>query len=148
MKSLILSFVLILSALNSYCQVEIKQARTKNVIGEVKSGGKFVAELSSTVMSTGDTLYLINYQNREYQRIISVESISFLKDGNTLEDLYNALNSFFEDKEKQSKDYNLDVQVGRRTLNLSYYKGNVMIITREGYFILNKKQLDKLFGKD
>lgn len=143
MKQFILPFLLILS-LASSGQITREEPVEKTVIGSLRPAGKFLAELSFSIIE-GDTVYSIMYRNLEYESLVDIQSIIFDGSDGVLDTMYNIIAEVFETKKKISFVLGEDrVQVYfHSTMGIKY----VNVWGERGYFNLTRKQLDKLFGK-
>ena len=93
----------------------------------------------------GDTSYVITYDNVEYKTIHDYNTIQFVASGGDIESLYQGLKSVFD----TGKDIN--ITLGNSLVLVASKKlmgiTSIYITTKDGYFFLTSKQLDKLFGK-
>lgn len=145
MKQTIILILMLLS-IAGMAQVGQSEGSKKNIIGEVKKGRDLLAELSWKTLPAGDTVYFLMYKNREYQQLIKYESLSFYPEGDAVQSLYNEFKNFFSDHTKQHKDYSAKLDIGRKSVTLSFMRGQLLVIAPEGYFMLTERQVDDLFG--
>lgn len=136
---------------SSYSQITVSKVTPKKTIGTVKSGGSFLAELFYNV-EENDTTYTIMYRNQSYEQLIDIQSFSFSSDDNTLEKLYEIIMTVFDKENAKNKEYQLEVNLDNKPLLISnrLSMGFTFVSIREknGYLVLTKKQVNKLFGKD
>lgn len=148
MKKL-LSLTLLVLALGTQAQLVKKEGSKFTIVGEHKRGGTVIFSLKYGLLNK-DTLYLLTYRNGKYTEIVDYQSFSF-KGAQTCEDLYQAMGSFLTDESKQKKEYSETYDMGDIDVTLSHYrllgKDYVWVYTREGYFMVDRKALDQLFGK-
>lgn len=94
----------------------------------------------------GDTSYILefkNYADKEQHQV------SFNEKGGALNSLYNILASFFFSGNKKNKDYKRTFKLGEEDISCTYDRTASFVVfsTNKGYFMMNEKQLNKLFGK-
>lgn len=150
MKRLLLIAVVFIG-LNSFAQIsEPVKSKQSVTVGKLKSGPYLIAELSYKGYED-DTTYLLMYRNQQYKQIDSYETITFSGMDSTVDKFYILLKSAFSEENRNNKEYSVAFKLGEKMATVSTYKSmgihGVMFFTHEGYFILNEKQIDKLFGK-
>jgi hypothetical protein len=135
-------------------QIKVETIQTPNLIGKVKTGGIYLlASLEYVLDEQKDTVYTFNYRNLEYDKITVYHSFTFNNEGNTLDEFYNLLKTFFTDENKKNKDYKLSIKLSETPLILSNFRTmgvtSVMIYlgSGKGYVYLTERQVDKVFGK-
>lgn len=98
-----------------------------------------------------DTIYTLRFRNAEYERVVDYKYLLFKNIDNTVGALYDAIKSVFLDENVKNKDYSLLLTVGENKVTIANFRmmGNTSayIATDGGYFLLNEKQLDRLFNK-
>lgn len=145
MRKIIYLFLIgVLFQLHSYSQVSAPIKNEKTTIGKIPQ-----AEFCYFIDS-GDTSYLILYRNAEYETIVDVEDIRFVGGQEEVDALYNAIATAFEPANKKSKEFSIMLKVGDENVfisNSNVWGYQVVIRDPDGYFMLNEKQLKKLFGK-
>lgn len=148
MKLLIL-LALFIPAL-TYAQLEIKKDNPSTIIGTARSSNSLIAELSYRVYDT-DTVYTLIFKNMKYELLSDYQAIIFHAEGNTLNGLYDVLNSFFNEENKNKKDYQVRFSLGKEDISVSVIKGmgkrSVMFWTDKGYVIFDEKTINKVFGR-
>lgn len=146
MKQLL--FIALLLPLFSAAQIEVKETTSykQATVGEVKRGGYFIAELKYEVRGE-DTLFMLLYRNAQYEAIVDIESVAFYNSGSTVDDLYTLFKSVFKKENQGDKNYEVALTLGDTEVILDNLKGVLRFYTRSGYFLVNEKQVDKLFGK-
>lgn len=134
-------------SVSSFGQLKVTQ-ESKTIVGEVKAGSNFIADLTYRVYGK-DTIAAIVYHNCEYSTLYDVQDISFNK--SQTNDLYLTLKTFFTNENIKNKEYELKFELGKNHIVASNYRilgitGIRISVTGGGYFFLNAKQLEKLFG--
>lgn len=139
--------ILILIANASFSQIKVSEIPATQTIGKVAPMGIFCAELKVNV-SGSDTTYTLYYRNLTYKSIIDIRHFSFSGQENTFDDFYNVLKSVCN---SDKKDYKLQVTLGDNELLISHNSEAISsaanVYTKEGYFTITDKQVDKLFAK-
>ena len=135
-----------------FSQIEVNRESSKDVIvGQVKNGAYLHSQLMYTVNGEKDTTYAIFFRNAKYETLSDFQYVTFTNDGGTLDTLYNILKSFFTEEHKKDKDYKVEFKLGKDDVTVENFtmlgKTSVMFWTSKGYFYINDKQVDKLFGK-
>jgi hypothetical protein len=114
--------------------------------GQLKSV-ELEKKISDEIIEGGKSMHILSFINAEYQSIRDWRVVSFLANDEDLEGLYKILYDTFETKES------VDFKLGSYDLSLSNSKGKTLIIfvrkeyETSSYFYLNKRQLERLFGK-
>lgn len=139
MKKLV--FVMLLSCGMMQGQIgEVKETTPREIIG--KAGNVTIQKTEQ-----GETdIYSLSYVNAKYTHLRDFKIHSFFGNENDLETLYQFLRSQLDNEDFKS------IEVGKGKISAAKSNNRVMVhIThdnrREGYFLVNKKELDKLFGK-
>ena len=94
-----------------------------------------------------DTVYTLKFKNYNDK---TLHEISFSEKGGALNSLYKILASFFYPENKKNKDYKKTFKLGEEDITCTMeLAGNrsVVFSTNEGYFLINEKELNKLFRK-
>jgi len=142
MKKILLNLTGLLIAASLFPQVEIKNVPKSTTVGKAYSGSSFIAELSYAVLPSGDTSYVIVFDNVKYKNDNGLQTISFIASSSDIESLYQAL------KDIAKTDKALSIKLGETTVTATSAKSkNVTIGTDKGLFTVSEKQLAKLFGK-
>ena len=130
---------------------EAKKLEPRKTIGKNESLGAYV-ELYYRIGEEEDTTFVLMYQNKNYKTIVDIESITFFGGMDVIDKLYSYMTSVFLDENKKNKDYKVHFALGDKDVIVSNERtmGNnwVRFWTSDGYFVLNEKQVNKLFGKD
>lgn len=147
---IIFAFALFLYSISAYSQIEVREKAKKTTIGKGKNG-QYEAELYYFVIDS-DTTYSIMYQNMEYTRITDIQSFTFKDIDNTREKLFNIMMSVFDDQNIKNKEYSVPIKLGETNITISNYRimgvsASMVSVLGKGYFVLPKKQVQKLFGK-
>lgn len=108
---------------------------------------KTFEELFYSVDDKNDTTYHLQYDNAEYSTIDSYEWIEFAEEGNTLNDLYNALKDCFDKDENYQTSFKLGKDLVVIKVQKSWGVKYLFISPPKGYFMLTKKELMKLFNR-
>jgi hypothetical protein len=134
---------------------EVKDKIEWTTLGELKWLGTIKAQLQYTDNGK-DTTYLLylkdeqTLKNSNDRSVIKHFSIIFHSSSNTLEELKSILFSFFEEENVKNKKYDRTFRLGNTMVNVQHYSKltakAIMFYTKEGYIILNKRELTKLFG--
>jgi hypothetical protein len=144
MKNIIIAIAAMMISLTASSQLTAKKENS-TMIGQYAKFGTIYAELGSKT-TDGNTSYYLSYRNLTYSYITDIQTINFEGDDNTVNQLYNILNSLISSKETQA-----NFALGNEDITVT--KMNIMginclkIYTELGFFYLTKKQLDKLFNK-
>jgi hypothetical protein len=146
---LISLLILLFVSITANCQLQKSDPSTDwKLIGEAKSGGAFVAKLEYSIHN-GDTLYLLQFKNLQYQHINDIQSIEFKAEFGILDTLYSLLKSAI-DAEKMSK---ISFKLGEENIEVvtrkhAGFTGINFVMLRNGAnFGLTRKMLDRLFAK-
>src|SRR6188768_2464584 len=91
MKKIVLNLTGLLIAASLFPQVEIKNVPKSTTVGKAYSGNSFIAELSYFVLPSGDTSYVIVFDNVKYKNDDGLQTISFMASSSDIESLYQAL---------------------------------------------------------
>lgn len=147
-KLLFLSCVIFLISINSKGQLQKVQLPDLKKIGQTKSTGVLIAELSYSDVKN-DTSYTLLFNNEKYVHNTEFVTIRFESSPGILDTLYSILNNGFDlEKGKQSTFY-----LGKEFIAVNSEKSmgikfiRILALDRKAYFYLRKKQLDELFNK-
>jgi hypothetical protein len=119
---------------------EVKEMSSLELIGQ--SGDTRINK-----MERGETdLYSLSYLNAKYRHTRDLQILSFLGNEQDLERLYQFLKDQLDNEEFKR------LEIGKGVISASKSNKRLLVHVsqknkREGYFFLNKKELDKLFGK-
>lgn len=154
-RSLLLIGSLLLSAT---CFAQLEEVNSKpdwKTIGEVKWISTTKARLQYLVQraDTSYWLYLKSekvLKNNRDMPVVSYFSLHFQNDGNALGALQSLLLSFFDDEHAKDKAYEKTFRLGNTLVLVQHYsrifgKG-ILLTTKDGYIVLNKNDLKKLFA--
>lgn len=132
----------------SYGQVKVSPGST--LLGSIKTGFLFKAELSYTIEGA-DTTYTLLYDVLKEENPTMVNKIRFKASSADIENLYTSLKSFFTKDNIKKKGYSVSVRLGDydvtllniRTLGLT----SVRFVEKNGSFSMTERQVDFLFGR-
>jgi hypothetical protein len=146
---LFLTFMLTFICVNAQIKT-VTSGSSKIVLGEVKSAGKFVAEIYYRPEAGKDTTYFCMYRNEEYTTLTDIQSFYFDGEDGALMGFYNTILEVIKPENLAKTDYSITVKLGKTNVNIGHY-GNpnnprIMIYTSDGYFTLSRSQVDTLFG--
>ena len=150
MKKLI-TFIAIIVSIGANGQLtKHNTAQSKKVdVGEARYMNQFFAQMYYTVQAE-DTTYTILYKNAKYQALTDIQAIVFDGADNTAGELYNLLLDILTNPEKPN-EYKENITLGKTSAIITKFKSMktpwIQIFTSDGYFSLNEKLLNKLFGK-
>lgn len=151
MKINSLLLLALLLAFSGNAQLKKEETIKDTEVGKVKILGQTIAELSYRVIDT-DTIYYLLYKNQKYTQLTDFKVIKFDGVDDTKEAFYNVLKSFFTDPEKSKKGYKETITLGETRIILTKRKDYgieyVELFTTDGYFNIQEKWLNKLFGKE
>lgn len=141
--------VVILFSCTCFAQItEAKKVEPRKVIGKVDGIGPF-AEISYEVED--DTTFLLMYKNARYSTLTDINSIAFKGGMDVINVLYANMTSVFSEENKKNKKFEVEFILGETHVFISGERAMGIIYMRfytsDGYFYLNQKQVDKLFGK-
>tara|TARA_X000001036_G_scaffold313313_1_gene291885 strand:- start:257 stop:709 length:453 start_codon:yes stop_codon:yes gene_type:complete len=150
MKNIILTSIALLSFTFSYAQVDqVKEVTSWETIGKLTNPYKYV-ELSKAEFDDGFTMYMLTYQNLEYEQITDLANIQFEATEDELDYVYNEL---LKGTAMKKNDEAVSLDIGKGTLFISRAAaGQVRLMYKEDGVPfkrtwLSKGQLRKLFGK-
>lgn len=145
-----MSLLLLLLVAVAVAQIEEQVSRDWKTLGELKTFGLTKARMQFTV-SGSDTSSMLFMKDFTKQPENNYFSIVFNNAGDTFNKFYNLLVSFFLDKNRKDKDYMRTVKLGKTMVNMQHQgligSAGVRLTTNEGYIVLSKRDIDKLFGK-
>lgn len=145
----LLSAALTLFCLSIFGQIEIREKDNAIVIGEIKRGGSFTANIKQRIENT-DTVYTYMFKNGKYQNIVDLQYITFTGQ-KTLSDLYTLLKSVYLPENKKNTDYRVGFKLGKTECSVRTERvmgiTATMFWTEKGYNSYSEKEIDKLFGK-
>lgn len=151
MKKLFTALLLLFITIEVNAQIQMSSNAKWETIGEVKSIGRTLAKLEYRIAGA-DTLYFLLMKDFTRQEETNYFSINFSGMGNTFNQLYNLLISFFTDENRQNKNYMQTFKLGETGVNLQHTsligRHGVRLTTKEGYINLSERDIDKLFGKN
>jgi len=140
----------ILAAISTDAQLkEFKSTGDWQLIGQVKYAGTPKASLKYLVTG-GDTTYLLTMRDDRYE-LKEFFSITFQNINGTFQQFSEILFSFFEKEHRKDKSYERTFSLGNTMVHVQHYKkltgASIMLTTKEGYILLTKGELERLFGK-
>jgi hypothetical protein len=151
MNKLILALFLLISSLANAQIKEVEKSKFIE-IGKVGGGmGPFISSLAYLKGDEGTNRYLWLFNNLKYQTITDIKSIDFTATEEEINGLYSMLKKQLDAEKGSEKELELGKSivkfttvraVGVSSLSIWVYQGSV-----SSYFLVNSKQLDKLFGK-
>jgi len=155
-KSILFLVALFAISTSAFSQLSIQKTEKPTVIGSIKPGGVFIAELSyyPTGNNDGNNVYLLQYQPAEYAAIHKTSIITFTGNQETIDALYQIYMSAFEAED--IKSYEQSITLGKTTMliqgmKMMGIKGVRFAATEYGVTLvqngLSKSQIQKLFGK-
>ena len=115
-------------------------------IGEVSNLVKFIAKLYYKV-GDKDTTYVIEFNDMRYSTTTNIKSISFRNQQGALDSLYSMLSAALNKPSEQPTLLKLGNEDISFSAKKAYGPASVTIYFQSAYFTLNRKQLNKLFGK-
>ena len=149
MRTIILSLIALLSFTFSNAQIgEAKTLTSYETVGKLTNPYKYV-ELQKADFD-GTTMYMLSYQNLEYQEITDIASISFEATNEELDYLYDEL---MKGTAMKKNDPEVSLNIGDGTLFISRAAaGQVRLMYKEDgvpfkWTWMSKGQLRKVFGK-
>ena len=121
-----------------------------NLYGQVKFIGVAKASLEYKINSTDSTFILLLEDERK--ELKNFFSIRFSSRGNTVQNLYEILLSFFEKENWKNKDYAKKFTLGNSRVIVYKAAGliqqkAIIVSTDEGRIRLTKNEINKLFNK-
>jgi hypothetical protein len=145
-----LQFVLSFTMLQLTAQIKMADKADWYPVGQVKSIGTLIAKMEYSLTGT-DTTYFLLMKDFKKQQEVNYFSLRFQSTGNACAQFYQLLKSFFEDANRQNKDYMQTFTLGNTGVNLQHCtliaKHGVRLTTKEGYINFSEKDIDELFGK-
>lgn len=144
MKHIIILLMLPCAAFSQLTKLDTPK-RTE--IGKIRKVGTFVASLEY-YLDESDTTYALTYNDMTYTKITSLETIYFTETGGTLNALYDAI-AKAETAEKNAESTfalgkEMIMLVTKRMMGQNYVN---VIVQGKGYFNIEEKFLDRLFGR-
>lgn len=150
MKFLLLTIPLITFSLFASGQLEVQKVEPEVVIGEVSDMGFMKFKLSKKPIK-GDTTCFFIYRNAKYSAITDFKIIYFSPADSTVEKLEQVLLNILHDAAFDNEKQQMKITLGNTEAVLSRTKvgktNYVYFWTREGYFFISEKQINKLFRK-
>ncbi len=147
MRHFVIFFLLVVPTI-AFAQIKESSIADYAKIGEVKSGGVIAVELSRVVIGV-DTTYKLSYNNDKFGALVDYRIITFKEEGNTVNDLYIALATFFSKDNIKNTAFVNNFILGDEYVAVSRRDTAVPSITLwtpDGSFHLTEKQLNRLFG--
>ncbi len=115
-------------------------------VGEVSNLAKFIAKLYYKV-GKNDTTYVIESNDMRYGNTTSIKSFNFKNEQGALDSLYSMLSAALNQPSEQTTSLKLGNEDISFSAKKAYGSTTVTIYFQSAYFSLNRKQLNKLFGK-
>ncbi|HOZ84773.1 MAG TPA: hypothetical protein PK191_04740 [Niabella sp.] len=104
-----------------------------------------------------DTVYLMQLQDDtklkdSRDRVVTKSfGISFKEAGQTLNQLYNMLQAFFEDANKRNKNYERSFRLGNDLVLVRHYMfiptHTIIFVSKDSHIIFSEREIRKLFGR-
>lgn len=92
-----------------------------------------------------DTTIRLDYYNQKYPTLKDLKFIYFKGGAKEVNDLYSIMLSFYSEENKDNKEMRVDFKLGKTDVSISRVKSLLMVWTEEGYFTLNKSNVNSLF---
>lgn len=127
-------------------QLEVKETAKSYTIGSFSKVGKWGASLVLYTMKN-DSAYAIEFRNEEFTTLFDYKAVIFRDKKGSLKGLYDVLKSFYIEENKNNKDYNVNIKLGKEDVYLVRYKSDIWFRVGSSYFTIREKDIDKLFGK-
>ena len=142
-KLLVLFGILISFGVNA----QLREVTPLNKLGEVKRGGYFITDITYSEKGS----YVLSYWDVSYRTIDVINSIKFTATDDELLTLRKLFKNQCGEEKKSEKSFGL----GNNTIKLVTERafgnsGLIVYITgsgKGGYFHINEKEIDLLFGK-
>lgn len=135
----------------TFSQIDVLTIEKTVNVGEVKNAYSYVAGLS--YVKDGDNrIYTMRYRDVQYTQLVDVKSISFGASEDEIEQLYQLMVTIAESNKGETRE--LKLGNGRMTLVATSSMGvkYVVVYAKDdapmGSFLLRRKDIDKLFGKE
>ena len=132
--------------ITSFAQTTIQQQRKMVEVGKTNYGPDLLTRLYY-VVDGADTTYNLTFRDVEQREVVSYESIVFAEKGGTLEELYQTLKTATNEPSETQATFML----GKKRISIVTQKMSggkyITVKPEKGFFMLNAKDLDKLFGK-
>jgi hypothetical protein len=142
--------VMFLLFCSTYSFGQVKVSAGSTLIGSIKTGFLFKAELSYAIEGA-DTVYTLLYDVPKEQNPTMVNTIRFKASSTDIENLYQALKSFFTKENIKKKGYKLSVKLGDHEVDLLSNRmlglTSVRFLEKNGSFSMEERQVDFLFGR-
>ncbi len=157
-KTTILLWLTISVSLAASAQLQEMETSNTNWItkGEIKWLGKTKASLKYFV-SNRNTTYLLYMQdeqklkNNRDMTVVQYFSITFSGIDNAANNLYELLNSFFTQENRNNKKLQKIVKLGNEMVHVQHYGKltgpAIMLSTKENHILFTQKELKRLFGR-
>jgi hypothetical protein len=146
MKKLLL-IALLFFGIKANAQIEKidNQAENKQVIGVNRTIGMITAELSKV-----EDIYYLMYRDNKFTHIVDYKTIQFKANDDELNSLYLLLKDSFNSVEQVKLAVgNSDLLINKKKMmGVNYLSIGVDTKGVFGLFIINEKQLAKLFNKE
>ena len=130
--------------------VELTTSQTITVGKATGTIGKVLAELYYT-NNGRDTLYTLRYKNEAFPKLEKYNYVRFSGTGNARQALYELFKSVFTDEHRKNKDYVIQFPIGNQPARIATYRQlgttYAMFAVNDGFFYINERQVDHLFGK-
>jgi len=144
-----ITILLLFISLGAHGQL-VKQEETKStIVGQVNySMTKTPLAILSFRVFESDTMYSLTFRNVQYTHIDDYKQLTWMGK-QTTDQLYETMLSFFSDPTKQEGDYSETYTLGNDRVTLRVVKNlgiyQLLVYTDFGSFVIQSKQLDKLF---
>lgn len=142
--------IMILWVLPASAQLEVYETSQWTIIGELKFALSTKAKMQYSA-SGKDTTYMLLMRDAEKNRTNHYFSVSFNSYGDTYNQFYEILKSFFIPENRKNRKYMKTFKLGGTGVNVQHdwnlSGATIMLTTREGFIVLNEREIDKLFGR-
>lgn len=119
----------------------------EKIIGSINQMGWKDIRLKRVAKQNEKPFFIIVYKDEQYRKLNLYKSIAFDDVNNVLDTLYNALKTAMQ----AANDYEVSFELGKKTVLVKTQKSGltnlIWFSMSEGFFTLNRRELDKLFGK-
>ena len=97
------------------------------------------------LISKGDTTVVWDYYNQKYSTLKDRKYIYFNGGAKAVNDLYQLLLSFYSDANKDNEKLEIKFTLGKTEVTTSRSKKQIFVWTKDGYFSLDKGNINSLF---
>ncbi len=143
-----MTIALLFMAASSFAQFTETAAYNPDVqIREIGSFRNYLcgAAKLSTVRDHEKVSYMLEYHSDMNAK--ERNAIHFDGTAETLDALYDLLNSFFLDENKNNENYTRTFRLGETAVICTYFSNWIEFKTEDGHVLIPERQLNKLFGR-